>query len=906
MTALITLCQNAALLVIGVQAYGLVRPWLDRRSAALATLGTGASFALLMLLGLLAPLDAFPDFILDERAPLAALATVFGGPLTGVIAAMPAAIFRIWLGGPGVPGALFSLTVSVLLAWTLRRWAAHRGVPIRARHLTVLGAAISLLVLPAILVIHGPAVLAKLAGPVTLSVILGVVGFGTLINLGDRRHQLRQEIARRDRVLQRSQEAVTRILQDQLLSACNLDAQLRAITRIGAEALDIDAVSVWRYEGDGRTSHCLERWDAAAAAYRRGPDGHLDPARNIRTVLGEHLVYRAADARIDPIASRYFARVYPNAGPTSVLFTAIRQAGRLVGHLSFASVGHHRNWTIEEEALARSLADLASLALLKDELDRRERVLRRNQDLLVDIVRHHLLSADPIETVLRSITQTVGTTLGIDRVAIWKLDEAAREFRCVDRWEGARQEHVPIGVIPCVGPLFDELERNTIAVIDDYAADPRVEPAFHAFLGVSAPKSLLVALVRAPDRAIGLLALGAVERKRAWTIEDQALARSLADLIAFTLLSQSYRQAIAALDLVRDGILVQRPSSEIVYANRAARELGTDIDQLMPISEPGEDGGETREISRIAADGTRRELSISRARLPGGGAITMLSDITAHKADQRRQLLIEDRLQQSMKMEAIGRLAGGVAHDFNNMIGAILGFATFLVEDLPAHSTQQAFATRITQVCTRARAVVTQLLTFARSGDAVKRTLDLSTVVSDNITLIEAGLPGTVQFSVELGAAPLPVLANQGLLSQLLLNLCVSAKDALDERGGRIDVSLERVEREHPDRRLFDDGSRDPDTALVVGGRLDPARRYGAIKVTDNGVGMRQTTLDRIFEPFSSRRGGNYASDLGLAVVHGIVTAHDGAYAVRSHPSCGSTFSIYLPLAEPADGACPA
>src|SRR5579871_4098669 len=225
-----------------------------------------------MLLSMLAPLYEFRGFILDERAPLAALATLFGGPLTGVIAVIPTAALRVTLGGPGVPGALYSLAVSVSVASGLRQWATRHRLQIRARHLAGLGATIALLMLPVILAIHGSAFLAAITAPVTLTVIFGVVGLGTLITLGDRRRTLQQEIARRDRVLRRSQEAMIRMLKDELLSTRSLDDQLRALTRIGAEAFDIDVVSVWRYDGENRVAQCLERWDAAAHEYRRSPD----------------------------------------------------------------------------------------------------------------------------------------------------------------------------------------------------------------------------------------------------------------------------------------------------------------------------------------------------------------------------------------------------------------------------------------------------------------------------------------------------------------------------------------------------------------------------------------------------------------------------------------------------------
>jgi nitrogen-specific signal transduction histidine kinase/CheY-like chemotaxis protein len=255
-------------------------------------------------------------------------------------------------------------------------------------------------------------------------------------------------------------------------------------------------------------------------------------------------------------------------------------------------------------------------------------------------------------------------------------------------------------------------------------------------------------------------------------------------------------------------------------------------------------------------------------------------------------------------MEAIGRLAGGIAHDFNNMIGAILGFATFLAEDLPAGSSQQAFAKRITEVCTRSREVVKQLLTFSRPGDVDRKIIDLRDAVADNAALLRASLPGSTQFTIEPCDQPLPVLVNAGQVYQVLLNLCVNANDAL-EGSGSIAVSLGLIGPDHRDRWIFEGGERAFEAAIAIGGRIEAGRSYAVMRVTDSGSGMDQETVDRVFEPFFTTKPRGRGTGLGLAVVHGIVNAYQGAYLVQSRVGVGTEFSIYLPLAvvDAADAA---
>jgi CheY-like chemotaxis protein len=152
---------------------------------------------------------------------------------------------------------------------------------------------------------------------------------------------------------------------------------------------------------------------------------------------------------------------------------------------------------------------------------------------------------------------------------------------------------------------------------------------------------------------------------------------------------------------------------------------------------------------------------------------------------------------------------------------------------------------------------------------------------------------------LEVGADPLPVLANVGQIYQVLLNLCGNANDAFEGRPGNIVVSLAMIGAGHPDRQIFEGGGHEPDMAVAIGGGIEPDQAYAAIHVADNGGGMLQATIDRIFEPFFTTKERGHGTGLGLAVVHGIVTAYQGAYVVRSRLGAGSDFSIYLPLAQP-------
>jgi PAS domain S-box-containing protein len=260
------------------------------------------------------------------------------------------------------------------------------------------------------------------------------------------------------------------------------------------------------------------------------------------------------------------------------------------------------------------------------------------------------------------------------------------------------------------------------------------------------------------------------------------------------------------------------------------------------------------------------------------------SDITA-------EVLTEERRQQAQKMAALGRLAGGIAHDFNNVLGAISGFAQFLREDLPADGEPHRFADRIAQAAGRARGLIRQILSFARATPEQRRALPIAAVVRDMLPLLRAALPTTTRIDLAVPDDDAWVLGNETELSQLLLNLCVNASDALEGRYGTIRL---RVESADMAVQATGDGWYTVTTA-------DPAEVADAVclVVEDDGPGMSYEVLQQVFEPFFTTKTDGRGTGLGLAVVHGVVTSMEGAIAISSRREVGTCARIFLPTARP-------
>jgi two-component system cell cycle sensor histidine kinase/response regulator CckA len=244
-------------------------------------------------------------------------------------------------------------------------------------------------------------------------------------------------------------------------------------------------------------------------------------------------------------------------------------------------------------------------------------------------------------------------------------------------------------------------------------------------------------------------------------------------------------------------------------------------------------------------------------------------------------------------MEAIGQLAGGIAHDFSNILSSIMGFAHFLEEDLPAETEEQGFAKRILSSCERGKHLVDQILDFALAKVARQDIVDLGHMIHQCEEHLLPALPTQVALDVRAEDGVVFVTGSAVQLSQIVINLCTNARDALGERGGKIQLALS-----HADRSELE--------GLAVGageawiGEIDGNRRYACIRVIDEGEGIAGPNLPRIFEPFFTTKGRHRGTGLGLAVVHGAVVAHQGVCHIRSELDVGTTISIYLPLTDSA------
>jgi signal transduction histidine kinase len=311
---------------------------------------------------------------------------------------------------------------------------------------------------------------------------------------------------------------------------------------------------------------------------------------------------------------------------------------------------------------------------------------------------------------------------------------------------------------------------------------------------------------------------------------------------------------------------------------------------------------------RRADDRTIIELSVALQTMSSGSLLLALRDPVSLAALERDRSELKEQFHQAMTMQAIGRLAGSVAHEFNNLLAASLGYSEMLVEDLPEGSPQHRFAAKIHLASERARKLVQQLLTFARPQDAPEGSLDLNAVFAEVAQLMQATMPPQIGFSFHSTSDALVINGNFGHMSQLLMHLVGNARDAIGRENGKIDVTLGRIaaeplaERFHAVLESQEDrpwltlqGNAGQSHRIIVG-RPRSGAEYAFLRVEDSGSGMTFDVLSHMFEPFFTTRNFGAGSGLGLSAVHGIVASLGGLIDVETTSGKGTAFSVFLPM----------
>jgi two-component system, cell cycle sensor histidine kinase and response regulator CckA len=348
----------------------------------------------------------------------------------------------------------------------------------------------------------------------------------------------------------------------------------------------------------------------------------------------------------------------------------------------------------------------------------------------------------------------------------------------------------------------------------------------------------------------------------------------------------------AILSKTLDGIITSwNKGAQKIYGYTSDEMVGQHISRLAPKDRTDEiprilerirvgQSVEHFESLRVTKDGRRLDvsLSISPLRQSDGeivGASVIARDITAQKR-------AEDHLRQAQKMEAIGRLAGGVAHDFNNILGIVTACTELLRARLDQSSEPFTYIANIRKAVDRGAALTRQLLAFGRKSSIQPQVLDLGDRLKDVVKLVRPLMGDDVEIVVGRRSPAAIIEADPSQLDQIVLNLAVNSRDAMP-KGGKFILETDTVQ--------LDETFSEAHKPLAPG-------KYVLLAVSDTGIGMDTTTVARIFEPFFTTKDVGKGTGLGLSTVYGIVQQNRGHIWVYSEPGRGTTFRIYIPSAE--------
>jgi PAS domain S-box-containing protein len=287
---------------------------------------------------------------------------------------------------------------------------------------------------------------------------------------------------------------------------------------------------------------------------------------------------------------------------------------------------------------------------------------------------------------------------------------------------------------------------------------------------------------------------------------------------------------------------------------------------------------------RVLSNGVYRWVHGRGRSLPNPGGTThfsgCVSDITARKNAEAERAQLEAQLRQLQKMDTLGRMAAGLAHDFNNLLVPILGNAELILGDAGPNSRFRSGLEDIIQASSRARELAGRILVFGRHSDEPPRPTRVSEIVREAVRFLRASTSKEIEVVENIDDGCPEILGIAPQIHQAVNNLCTNAYQALKGRKGRIVVTVESVTIDP----AFAARHRTPEGAAV------------RIVVEDDGPGMRKEVLERAFDPFFTTKPAGQGSGLGLSLVHGIVTQHQGAIVTRSAPGEGARFELYLPL----------
>ena len=651
-----------------------------------------------------------------------------------------------------------------------------------------------------------------------------------------------------------------------------LQTELQWIAKIAAETLEVERVGVWLLSEDQDVLDCVELYVASTGEHssniQLASADYPQYWQAIRTNTRINAHNALQDARVAEFRDGYLIPL----GISSMLDAAITVDDALAGVICIEHTGPMRIWHPDEEAFATSIGSIIAQMLVSDQRQEMEREYRR----LIDYVSAGVVVHAP-DTTITSCNWMAAHILELeeDRVEGADADDPAWKFVKEDGTPMPQEDFPVVKVLKTLSPVDDYV----VGILKPNGKTTWcLTRAYPAFMSNGDLKEVVVTFVDITRQREATEGLRESEIRNRLIVENAPYCIHEIDLDGRMV--SINKTGMTMLNIENESDILG-----IKYIDLAAEDHRPRINSLMQAAF----SGKASEFEVRGVNGRAYTSSFVPIYDDHSSRVVRLMGMSVDITDRLQASLEREQLQlqlsHALKMEAVGQLAGGIAHDFNNLLHVMKVYGEFAREEADEESEQYRYLRESEKAVDRATVLVSQLLAFSRRQVLQMEDVDLNTVIAESVEMLRHVIGRHIDFQLKCSDDHALVHVDPGQVSQILINLCTNARDAMPD-GGVITIGVQRVTADNTPGWLVNRGGH---------------RQFVILTVEDNGHGMDLVTQNHIFEPFFTTKDVGKGTGLGLSTVYGLIQQHHGEIHVESEENHGTTFLIAFPAVDVAE-----